>query len=69
VLFLPTLGRAVTTITSLLFTMGTSGRYELTGNLAANGTDAIRVPVDNVVIELNGFHLNETNRAGIAITS
>src|ERR1700740_301050 len=64
---LPTMGRAVTTITSLPYTISASGHYELTGNFTANGTDVIVLTAPNVVINLNGFSLNGTNNAGTAV--
>jgi hypothetical protein len=40
-------------------TLGRSGRYKLTGNLAVPaGQDGIEVAADNVAIDLNGFTIS-----------
>src|ERR1700722_7747400 len=61
-LFIPTLSHAgVTKITSLPFTISTSGNYELLGDLTANSTDGIDVMASNVVINLNGFSIAQSS--------
>jgi hypothetical protein len=69
-----------TQITSLPYTISTSGSYILTGNLTgAGGSNGITITADNVTIDLRGFALigpggagteigvTGTNRNGIAI--
>jgi hypothetical protein len=72
-LFITTFSDAdVIKIASLPYTITTSGNYELTGNLTANGTDGIDVKASNVVINLNGFSISQSssgNNYGVLDTS
>jgi hypothetical protein len=71
-LFIPTLIRAgdsvtkdsVTKIISLPYTISVSGKYEVTGDLTANGTDGIDVRASNVTLNLAGFSITQLGGAG-----
>jgi nitrous oxidase accessory protein NosD len=58
--FVPALTRAATVIDHLPYKVSASGEYVLQSNLTADGTDGITVGADNVVINLNGFALNQS---------
>lgn len=59
-----------TPISSLPFTISAPGSYYLTGNLtAATDADGIRIEVNNVTIDLNGFSLSGTGGTGRGIYS
>ena len=59
-----------TPISSLPFTISSSGSYYLTGNLtAAASTTAITISADNVTIDLRGFTLSGTGTSGTGITA
>jgi hypothetical protein len=71
-LFIPTLSRAgdsvtkdsVTRIISLPYTISLSGKYEVTADLTANGTDGIDVKASNVTLDLGGFYITQMGSAG-----
>ena len=56
-----------TPISSLPFTISTSGSYYLTTNLFESSGDGIIVTADNVTLDLNGFVLDGTVTAGASV--
>jgi hypothetical protein len=63
-LFAPALSFAgATVITSLPYKITESGKYELNGDLVANGTDGIEVKVSNVTLDLRGYTLTQSQLA------
>lgn len=60
----PAITRAVTVITSLPYTITTSGEYELKNNLTANGTNGIGVNASNVSINLAGYTITGVQTSG-----
>jgi hypothetical protein len=59
-LCMPALARAATVIDTVPYTITASGTYELKSNLTANNTVGITVQAANVVINLNGFTLAQS---------
>ena len=69
----PVIGRAVTVIPSLPYTITTPGTYVLESNLTGNGTNGIVVAASNVSINLGGYALIQdpptaTTFSGIWVT-
>jgi hypothetical protein len=71
-LVIPTVSRAgdsvtkdsVTKIISLPYTISAPGKYEVTADLTANGTDGIDVNASNVTLNLGGFSITQLGSAG-----
>jgi hypothetical protein len=54
---------SVTKIISLPYTISASGKYEVTADLTANGTDGIDINASNVTLDLGGFSITQLGSA------